>query len=143
MIIELYPQYQLFKFTLLLNDNKEDFIRPQIESRAVDGTIINRAYYSAYSYALLWLEDNKFKPKEKWEYEEEGEKYVSEHRQVRDCLKTQKKKQASKDLYKLHELRKKADYKLFNPLTEDDVNDAIEYMNNIIDELNFEKKEKK
>ena len=44
MIIELYPQYQLFKFTLLLNDNKEIFIKPQIESRAVNGTIINRAY---------------------------------------------------------------------------------------------------
>ena len=137
MIIELYPQYQLFKFTLLLNDNKEDFIRPQIESRAVDGTIINRAYYSAYSYALLWLEDNKFKPKEKWEYEEEGEKYVSEHRQVRDCLRSLNKNKASNNLYRLHELRKKADYKLSNPLTEEDIKDAIKYMNSIIDELNF------
>ena len=137
MIIELYPQYQLFKFTLLLNDNKENFIRPQIESRAVDGTIINRAYYSAYSYALLWLEDNKFKPKEKWEYEEEGEKYVSEHRQVRDCLRSLNKNKASNNLYRLHELRKKADYKLSNPLTEEDIKDAIKYMNSIIDELNF------
>ena len=88
MIIELYPQYQLFKFTLLLNDNKEIFIKPQIESRAVNGTIINRAYYSAYSYALLWLEEeiSEFKIKQKWEYDENGEEYVSEHKQVRDWL---------------------------------------------------------
>lgn len=57
MNIEKYPQYQLYKFTLLLEENKAMYIKPDIESRAVDGTIINRAYYSAYSYALLWLEE--------------------------------------------------------------------------------------
>ena len=137
MIIELYPQYQLFKFTLLLNDNKEDFIRPQIESRAVDGTIINRAYYSAYSYALLWLEENEFKLKKKWEYEEEGEEYITEHRQVRDTLKLCKKRKASDDLLELHKLRKKADYKLHKPITEDDTKKALKYMNNVFDELKF------
>lgn len=141
MIIELYPQYQLFKFTLLLNDNKEIFIKPQIESRAVNGTIINRAYYSAYSYALLWLEEEipEFKIKQKWEYDENGEEYVSEHKQVRDWLNAYKKNKASNELYKLHNLRKKADYKIYNPLTQEDMKNAIKYMNNLFDELKFQK----
>ena len=139
MIIELYPQYQLFKFTLLLNDNKEDFIRPQIESRAVDGTIINRAYYSAYSYALLWLEENEFKLKKKWEYEYEGEEFITEHNQVRNALKNKRKFNASFKLLELHKLRKKADYKLLNPLTEEEIENSIKYMNDIFDDLKFEK----
>ena len=109
MNIEKYPQYQLYKFTLLLEENKAMYVKPDIESRAVDGTIINRAYYSAYSYALLWLEEiSGFKLKQKWEYEAEGKKYVSEHRQVRDCLIKYEKMKASKNLYELHRLRKKS-----------------------------------
>ncbi|MDO5841657.1 MAG: hypothetical protein Q4Q24_00115 [Methanobrevibacter ruminantium] len=135
MNIEKYPQYQLYKFTLLLEENKAMYIKPDIESRAVDGTIINRAYYSAYSYALLWLEEiSGFKLKQKWEYESEGKKYVSEHRQVRDCLIKYEKMKASKNLYELHRLRKKADYKLFNPLTEKEINDSIKYMENVLNE---------
>ncbi|MBQ2962193.1 hypothetical protein [Methanobrevibacter sp.] len=138
MNIELYPQCQLFKFTILLNYNKEYFIRPEIESRAVNGTVINRAYYSAYSYALLWLEETeKFKPKQKWEFEEKGEKYVSEHQQVRNALKDHNKIKASRKLKDLHDLRKKADYKLSDPLTKNDLDESIEYMNVIFDELKF------
>lgn len=137
MIIELYPQYQLYKFTLLLNYSKGNFITPEIESRAVDGTIINRAYYSAYSLAKLWLEDKEFKLKGKWEFNEKGEDYITEHQQVKNALKSFKKKRASRNLYKLHELRKKADYKLFDQLTQEDINNAIKYMNNIFNELKF------
>ena len=36
MNIEKYPQYQLYKFTLLLEENKAMYIKPDIESRAVD-----------------------------------------------------------------------------------------------------------
>lgn len=141
MNIEKYPQYQLYKFTLLLEENKAMYVKPDIESRAVDGTIINRAYYSAYSYALLWLEEiSGFKLKQKWEYEAEGKKYVSEHRQVRDCLIKYEKMKASKNLYELHRLRKKADYKLFNPLTKKEINDSIKYMENVLNELKFENK---
>lgn len=141
MNIEKYPQYQSYKFTLLLEENKAMYIKPDIESRAVDGTIINRAYYSAYSYALLWLEEiSGFKLKQKWEYEAEGKKYVSEHRQVKDCLIQYEKMKASKNLYELHRLRKKADYKLFNPLTEKEINDSIKYMENVLNELKFENK---
>ena len=109
MNIEKYPQYQLYKFTLLLEENK---------AKEISG----------------------FKLKQKWEYEAEGKKYVSEHRQVRDCLIKYEKMKASKNLYELHRLRKKADYKLFNPLTEKEINDSIKYMENVLNELKFENK---
>ncbi len=142
MKIEEYPQYMLYKFTKLLNLNKEKFQKPYTGKRAVNGTIINRAYYSAYSYALLWLEEHKFKPKQKWEYEEEGKEYRTEHRQVRDTLKRHKLEKASDELFELHKLRKKADYKLFIPLTEEDTIKAVRYMNNIFDELKFKDKKR-
>ena len=98
MNVEKYPQCHLYKFTLLLEDNKAMYVKHDIESRAVDSTIINRAYYSAYSYALLWLEEeiSGFRLKQKWEYEAEGKEYVSEHRQVRDCLIKYEKMKAIK-----------------------------------------------
>ena len=139
MKIEEYPQYRLYKFTKLLNINKEKFQKPYTGKRAVNGTIVNRAYYSSYSYALLWLEDHDFKPKQKWEYEMEGKEYVSEHRQVRECLKNKEKYNVSQDLFDLHRLRKKADYKLMKPLTEEDAKKAMEYMENIFSELKFKK----
>lgn len=139
MNLKKYPQYMLYKFTQLLNLNKEKFQKPYTGKRAVNSTIINRAYYSAYSYALLWLEERGFKPKQKWEFEADREEYESEHRQVRNALKIYGKMNAHNNLYELHELRKKADYKLFNPLTEDDVKDSIKHMENIFEELEFKK----
>lgn len=139
MKIKEYPQYKLYKFTKLLNHNKEKFQKPYTGKRAVNGTIINRAYYCSYSYALLWLEEHRFKPKKKWEYEMEGEDFKTEHRQVRDLLKMFNKENASDDLFELHKLRKKADYKLYNPLTEEDTKNAMKHMENIFDELKFKK----
>ena len=78
-----------------------------------------------------------FKPKQKWEFELEGENYITEHQQVRECLKDHEKIKASKKLKELHDLRKKADYKMFNPLTEEDTKKAIENMENIFNELEF------
>ena len=140
MNLKKYPQYGLYKFTQLLNLNKEKFQRPYTGKRAVNSTIINRAYYSTYSLAKLWLEERGFKPKQKWEFEEEGKEYITEHIQVRDCLKEYKKKKASDNLYALHNLRKKADYMLFSPLAEEEIDDALNYMKNIFDELKFKKK---
>lgn len=138
MKIKKYPQYKLYKFTKLLNINKEKFQKPYTGKRAVNGTIINRAYYSAYSYAYLWLEEeDQFKPKQKWEFKKEGKEYISEHQQVRKALEDLDHYKTSEKLYQLHDLRKRADYELFNPLTEEDVNDAIKYMNEIFDELKF------
>ena len=34
---------------------------------------------------------------------------------------------------------KKADYKIYNPLTQEDMKNAIKYMNNLFDELKFQK----
>ncbi len=138
-MIKKYPQYQLFKFTLLLEDEKELFKKQDIDSRAVNGTIINRSYYSAFSYALLWLEEKipKFKTKQKWEFEAKGEEFVSEHRQVRNALRDYDKFSASEKLWGLHNLLKKADYRLYDPLTEKDLEKSVKYMNEIIDELEF------
>ena len=137
MSVELYPQYQLFKFTLLLNYSKENFIRPKIESRAVESTIINRAYYSAFSLAKLWLEEHEFKVKDKMTYIILNEDYISEHRQVSNALKDFGLKKSGQYLYDLHELRKKADYQPYSPITNDDVMKAINYMNKIIKDLKF------
>ena len=65
----------------------------------------------------------------------EGEDFKTEHRQVRECLKNKGKYNVSQDLFDLHRLRKKADYKPFKPLTEEDTEDAMRYMENIFDEL--------
>ena len=35
---------------------------------------------------------------------------------------------------------KKADYKLFNPLTEEEINNSIKIMENVLNELKFENK---
>ena len=137
--IDKYPQYRLYKFTKLLNINKEKFQKPYTGKRAVNGTIVNRTYYSAYSYALLWLEEHEFKPKKKWEFEVEGEEYKTEHQQVRDALDELNYHKTSRKLFQLHELRKRADYKMFNPLTDEDVADSIKYMNEIFDELKLKK----
>ena len=138
MKINEYPQYMLFKFTKLLNFNREKFQKQYTGKRAVNSTLINRAYYSSYSYALLWLEEIKnFKLKQKWEYAADGEEYVSEHQQVRNALRDFNKMKSSRKLKNLHDLRKKADYNLFNPLTKKDLDKSIEYMNDIFKELKF------
>ena len=54
-------------------------------------------------------------------------------------VKSYKKNKASNELYELHNLRKKADYKIYNPLTQEDMKNAIKYMNNLFDELKFQK----
>ena len=57
------------------------------------------------------------------------------------ALKDNKKIKASKKLKELHDLRKKADYDLFNPLTNNDLDKAMKNMNDIINELEFQKGE--
>lgn len=140
MNLKEYPQYKLFKFTSLLNEKKRQFQNPDTGERAVNSTIISRAYYSAYSYAYHWLEDqHDFKPKQKWEFEEEGKKYITEHTQVRAKLKSLNRLNVSTNLFELHDLRKKADYHMQIPLTEKDVEKALRHMNVIFKELKFRK----
>ncbi len=79
----------------------------------------------------------EFRIKQKWEYDEKGEEYESEYLQVRNALRDNKKSKANKKLGELHKLRKMADYNLFNPITEENITEALKYMNSIFDELNF------
>ncbi|MBR5504659.1 MAG: hypothetical protein IKV87_09515 [Methanobrevibacter sp.] len=107
----------------------------------MNSTIINRAYYSAYSYAYLWLEENhNFKPKQKWEFDEDGESYITEHAQVRKKFEELKLYKISNRLFRIHELRKKADYSLFKTLTDGEIIESLEIMNYIFENLKFQKK---
>ncbi len=136
MKIEKYPQYQLFIFTKSLNEKRDDLVPADCDNRCVYGTIINRAYYSAYTYASEWLSDNGFKLKHKEDFQN-PEDYVSEHKQVRDALKEHDKSVSKNRLYKLSQLREKADYRPFEDLSEEEVDDSIDYMNKIINDLKF------
>lgn len=131
------PQYHLYYWTKVLNNNINKLIKGNISSRSVYATIINRAYYSAYSYTLFWLEENySFRFKSNNYYSAIGEKPVSKHKQVRKELKF-KNSSSSFLLQKLFNLRIIADYKLNEDLTRDDVNDAIEMMDDVVKSLNF------
>lgn len=61
---------------------------------------------------------------------------MSKHKQVRKELKF-KNSSSSFLLQKLFNLRIIADYKLNEDLTRDDVNDAIEMMDDVVKSLNF------
>ena len=52
---------------------KSQLIPENCDEWCVNATIINRAYYSAYLFCELWLEDvKKFKVKHPWDFK--GEK---------------------------------------------------------------------
>lgn len=101
-------------------------------------TIINRCYYSSYLYLSEWLLDKfGFKVKSKYDYEIDGEIFVSEHKQIRDALKDYGESVVSNRLYKLSELRGTADYKPLIDLTDDDLNQAIKLMDYIFNRVSF------
>ena len=138
MNIELYPQYQLYLLTLNLLMLKEQIIPENCDEWCVNATIINRAYYSSLLFCELWLEDVKhFKPKAPWEFDED-EKRRGEHKQVRDALFDFGQKIAQKELSDLASLRKKADYNPFYDISPKEVNSAIEHMENIFRQLEFQ-----
>ena len=108
------------------------------DERCINSTIINRAYYSAYSLCALWLEDvKKFRITRLVDFSE-NEKTISEHKQVRNALFNFGEKIVELELYNLAKLRNKADYDLFTDLTSKDVSDAIHHMENIFNHLKFE-----
>ena len=103
----------------------------------MNASIINRAYYSAYLYCQLWLEDvKKFKVKAPWHFE--NTKGISEHKQVRKALKKFGKKNIQTELNDLATLRKKADYEPFRDISPKEVDEAIEHMENIFKQLKFQ-----
>ena len=139
MDITKYPQFQLFLLTLHLLNLKNQLIPENCDEWCVNATIINRAYYSAYMFCELWLEDIKgFKVIEPWEFQE-GEKVISEHKQVRMALsENYNQEDLGYILGKLASLRKKADYEPFVDITNKEVSDAIGHMEKIITTLKFQ-----
>lgn len=134
--IESYPQYELYKFTKGLYFEKDRLVPKNCDNRCVYSTIINRCYYSSYLYALEWLEDkHDFKPLLPWEYPD-GE-YISEHNQVINMLKNLHLFDVHNFMLDLFSLRKKADYKPFSYLSDGELDKAIEFMENIFDNLKF------
>ena len=92
MNIIKYPQFQLYLLTLNMQQLKKQLIPENCDEWCVNASIINRAYYSAYLYCELWLEDVKnFKIKHPWDFEDYEER-IGEHKQVRDALKNFGKK---------------------------------------------------
>lgn len=138
MDIAKYPQFQLYLLTLHLMMMKPYLIPPNCDDRCINASIINRAYYSAYLYCALWLEDiKKFKPLSSWEFEDNEEK-ISKHKQIRNALYNFNEKQMSAELNDLFNLRHKADYEPFLDISAKEVEDSISHMEKIFGHLKFE-----
>ena len=136
MDITKYPQYELYTFTELLFSKKEDFIS-DCGCRCVYSTIINRCYYSSYLYSLEWLfEKFKFKPRPPEDFDKD-EKFVTEHKQVRDALKEKNFSAISSELMDLAMLRQKADYDPFSDISDDELSSAMDSMRIIFEKLPF------
>ncbi len=137
MNIKLYPQFHLYLLTLNFLRLRNKLIPKNCDERCINATIINRAYYSAFLLCVLWLEDKKFKILKPWDFSED-EKYISEHKQVRNALYNFNEKKIGSNLTKLFKLRKKADYNPFSEITLSEVKDAINHMKIIFNDLEFD-----
>ncbi len=138
MDLTKYPQFQLRLLTLKLLMMKDKLIPNDCDERCINSTIINRAYYSSFLYCELWLDYVKnFRPIPLTEFQDTTE-IISEHLQVRNALYNFGEKRIKNELKKLSFLRKKADYDPYNDLTLNDVSNAINHMETIFNNLNFE-----
>ena len=134
--IEKEPAYQLYQFTIFLYNNKDNKFFEKHEKQAIYRTIINRTYYSSYSIAEAWLFNNHgitiLSPKQ---LKQENKEYISVHSQVRKHLEDLGHKKITSKLFSLQDLRSKADYELYPNLNEDDIEQAIEIMEDIVNKL--------
>lgn len=138
MDISKYPQYQLYLLTLHLLTMKNQLVPKNCDERCINATLINRAYYSAYLYCSLWLEDIKrFKPLSSWQFNE-NEKNISKHKQIINALYNFNEPTLGSQLSQLFDLRIKADYEPFIDITSKEVTDAIHHMEKIFNQLKFE-----
>lgn len=132
----MYPQYQLYLFTEKLNSKKRSLIPENCDSRCVDSTIINRAYYSSYLYSLEWLEDqHDFKLKRSFEFIA-NEQVISEHKQVITALKKYDLKCGNR-LSEIKKLRNISDYKPYEDISAKEVEVSVGYMEYIFNNLKF------
>lgn len=137
MNINKYPQFELYLLTLRLLKLKNQIIPKNCDERGINATIINRAYFSSYSFCELCLEYEKnFKTIKPWEFKENEEK-ISEHKQVRNALFQFGEKKMEEKLNKLAFLRKKADYEPFTDISQNEVDTAIKNMKLIFNQLKF------
>ena len=138
MNITSYPQFHLYLLTLHLMLIKSQLLPQNCDERCVNATIINRAYYSAYLYCVLWLEEVEgFFLLDQWEFDDDEEK-ISKHKQVRNALNDLNYNNLGSSLQDLFNLRFKADYEPFIDITSREVSDAIKHMEKIISTLKFE-----
>lgn len=137
MDVSKYPQFELYLLTLHLLMLKNQLVPDGCDSRCINSTIINRAYFSSYLYCLLWLEDvKKFKPTPIMELD--LDERVSEHKPVKNALYNFGENRITEELSKLARLRRKADYDPFMDITPDEVADAVHHMDRIFSHLKFE-----
>lgn len=116
---------------------KNQLIPKNCDERCINSTIINRAYFSSYSFCKLWLEDMKqFQIIHPWEFSNTPP--ISEHKQIRQALSNVGENKLKSELSRLSILRKKADYEPFMEITPQELSDAISYMENIFNHLKFE-----
>jgi len=138
MDILKYPQYQLYLLTLHLLILKNQLVPENCDERCINATLINRAYYSAYLYCTLWLEDIKqFKPLSSWQFNE-NEKKISKHKQIVNALYNYNEPKTGSQLSQLYDLRHKADYEPFIDITPEEVRNAINHMEKIFSHLKFD-----
>ena len=138
MNITSYPQFHLYLLTLHLMLIKSQLLPQNCDERCVNATIINMAYYSAYLYCVLWLEEVEgFFLLDQWEFDDDEEK-ISKHKQVRNALNDLNYNNLGSSLQDLFNLRFKADYEPFIDITSREVSDAIKHMEKIISTLKFE-----
>ena len=138
MDITKYPHYQLYLLTLHLLMMKNQLVPQNCDERCINATLINRAYYSAYLYCSLWLEDIKrFKPLSSWEFSE-NERNISKHKQIINALYNFNEAKIGSQLSQLFDLRIKADYEPFIDITSEEVTDAIHHIEKIFNHLKFD-----
>ena len=138
MDVTKYPQYHLYLLTLHLLMMKNQILPQKCDERCVNATLINRAYYSAYLYCTLWLEDiKKFKPLSSWEFDD-GEEKISKHKQIINALSNFNEPEMGSQLSQLFDLRYKADYEPFIDIEPKEVNNAMHHMEKIFNHLKFE-----
>lgn len=136
--IEKYPECELYRTTLKINDYRDNLIPENCDPRGVYSTIISRAYFSAYSFSLLWLlEEHGFKPRKPEDFEKDKEEFITEHTQVLIALKDYSEFLCSSKLFEMKDLRKLADYDIYTPISEKQVDLAIKNMRFIVKNLKF------
>lgn len=132
------PSYHLYEFTLKLYENRIYLYKLHSETRPIRSMIINRAYYSTYSYVTFWLKDEGERFITHTEYKARNKDIIPEHTQILQKLQKRNKFKIKSKLYELKKLRQKADYNLTEDITEKEMDNAIIIMKHIFNKIKIE-----